>query len=120
MARLTLDQLRDKSRYEFKTEDVDLPELGGSVAVKTLSVAERDKLPDMTDENGKPNASVADLAKTFATIVSEPKLTSEEAEAILGDLPATALDKVIEKFSELLGTKEATDQTVREFPPSDD
>lgn len=106
MARLSKEQLRDKGRYQFRTGEVELPELGGSVEVRTLSVKERDALPDMTDENGKPNASVGDLATVFATVVSDPKLTPDEAKQFLGDLPATALDKVNIRFAELLGTEE--------------
>jgi hypothetical protein len=116
MPRLTKDQLADRSRYKFKDEEVDIPELGGSVLVKTLSVAERDALPDLIDADGKPDSSVSKLAQLFCAVVCDPKLTQDEAEAFLGELPATALDRVVEAFGELVGTKEAADKTVREFP----
>jgi hypothetical protein len=116
MPRLTKEQLADKSRYQFKDQEVDIPELGGSVLVKTLSVAERDALPDLTDKDGKPNATVGKLAQLFVGVVCDPKLSLDEAKAFLGDLPATALDRVVEAFGELVGTKEDADKTVREFP----
>lgn len=116
MPRLTKDQLADRSRYQFRDKEVDIPELGGSVLVKTLSVAERDKLPDLTDENGKSIATVEKLAELFVAVVNDPELTLDEAKAFLGDLPATAFDRVVEAFGELVGTKEDADKTVREFP----
>jgi hypothetical protein len=121
MARLNKEQLADRSRYQFKTEEVEIPELGGSVEVKTLSVKERDSLPDLVDEDGKPQASVENLAKVFSAVVSDPEVTEQEAQGFLGDLPATALDRVIEKFGELLGTSEEEAAEKRqEFRPQDD
>lgn len=113
MPRLTKEQLKDRSRYQFKTEDVPLPELGEedgepfTVAVKTLSVAERDALPDLTDDEGEPDSSVPKLARLFAAVVSEPKLSVSEAEEFLGELPSTAFDRIVEAFSELVGSKDA-------------
>ncbi len=109
MARLSKDDLNDRSRYKFERREVDIPELGGSVEVKTLSVAERDALPDLVDEDGQANASVDNLAEVFATVVSDPDLSADEAKGFLGDLPATALDRVIEQFGELLSIKEEDD-----------
>ena len=110
MALLSKEQLKDKARYQFKSTEVDLPELGGSVKVRTLSVKERNALPELVeiDDQGrvKSIASVDDLAETFATLVSEPKLTVEEAKSFLGDLPATAYDRVQTEFAKLLGTED--------------
>ena len=106
MARLSKQQLADTSRYQFNSEEVEIPELDGSVLVKTLSVKERNDLPDLVDEDGKPKAGVDELAGVFAAVVSEPKVTVKEAKGFLGDLPAPALDRVIETFGELLEGKE--------------
>lgn len=116
MPRLTKEQLADKGRYQFKDTEVDIPELGGSVLVKTLTVAERNELPDLTDENGKPDSSVEKLAQLFAAVVNDPPVSKEEAEGFLGSLPSSAFDRVVEEFSKLTGTKEDADKTVREFP----
>lgn len=116
MARLSKDELLDTSRYKFSTEEVDLPELGGSVQLKQLSVEERDKLPSLIDEDGRPNASVEGLAEVWAVVVADPKLTVEEAKAFLGKLPGTALDRVIEKFGEMMETsEEAAAEKRRDF-----
>lgn len=106
MPRLTKAQIKDRSRYQFKAEEVEIPELDGSVEVKTLSVKERDELPDLIDEDGKASAGLKELAGVFAAVVSDPKVSAKEAEGFLGDLPAPALDRVIEKFGELLSDKD--------------
>lgn len=110
MTLLSKEQLKDKTRYQFKAKEVDIPELGGSVKIKTLSVRERNELPELVeiDSEGrvKSIATVEDLAKTFATLVSEPKLTVDEAKEVVGDLPAPAYDRVQQKFAELLGTED--------------
>jgi len=110
MPLLSKEQLQDKTRYKFKAQEVDIPELGGAVKIRTLSVRERNELPELIeiDDQGrvKSIATVEDLAKTFATLVSEPKLSVEEAKEVVGDLPAPAYDRVQQKFAELLGTED--------------
>lgn len=119
MARLTKEQLADKTRYRFRKQEVDLPELDGSVQVKTLSVGEREDLPDLVDADGKSIAGIGELARVCAAVVVDPRLTSGEWEEFLADLPATVLDRVIEAFGELLGTNEKESAaTRREFRSS--
>lgn len=121
MGRLNKEQLKDRTRYQFRSEVVEIPELDGDVEVKTLSVKERDALPDLVDADGKPIATLSSLAGVFAQVVSDPKITRQEAEEFLGDLPSTALDRVIEKFGELLSTKEEDAAAVRQdFRPGSD
>lgn len=103
---LSKEALADASRFQFVTDKVDLPEIGGFLVLKTLSVKERDGLPDLVDKDGNPDVSIPKLAAIFATAVSDPDVTQEEAEAFLPGWPATALDKVIEKFGELVGVGE--------------
>lgn len=119
MARLTKEQLADKTRYKFRKREVDLPELGGSVEVKTLSVGEREDLPDLVDADGKPNAGLSEFAQVCTAVVADPALTAEEWSGFLAELPATALDRVIEAFGKLLGTnEEETAETRRDFRSS--
>lgn len=119
MPRLTKEQLADRGRYQFKDKEVEIPELGGSVQVRTLSVADRNDLPELTDKDGNSIATVEKLAQLFVAVVTDPKLSVEEATAFLGELPSTAFDRVVEAFGELTGTKEDADKTVREFPSSE-
>lgn len=120
MARLTLAELKDTSRYTFEGADVECPELGGSVYVKALSVGERDELPELVDENGKPDVSIDDMADMLAQIVADPKMSKEDAHSIIRPLPATAYDRIVLQFYELLGSKEDRDKKAREFQPPKD
>lgn len=142
MTRLTKDDLKNRSRYHFETKDVELPEFATdpkdipTVAVKTLSVAERDELPTLTeamlDNEGKPVldaegnpmqklvGTIDDFAQFWSTIVSDPKMTVAETKEFFGDIPATALDKVMSRFGELVGTQEDADTKFREFPRADE
>lgn len=101
--------LADKSRFRFKEDELDLSEHidGVVLGLKSLSVGERDKLPDLVDGDGKPDVDVPKLAAVFAAVVSDPKVSAGEAEEFLADWPAEALDAVIEKFGELTGAKES-------------
>lgn len=115
-APLTKEALADRSRFQFKHEELELPEIGGYIVLKTLSVAERDSLPDLVDKDGEPDVSTPKLAAIFAAAVAEPKLTAAEAEEFLGAWPAAALDKVIEKFGELAGGEKEQSAAAGAFP----
>lgn len=138
MARLTKEQLADKSRYQFKTKEVEVEELGGSVQVRSLSVAKRAELPTLLepqlDEAGqvvtgadgdpilKRVGSIDDLAVTIATVVSDPELSVEEAKGIVGDWPAEAFDAVLRTFGEMFGDRDPEEaaEVAKEFPGSED
>lgn len=120
-APLSLNDLADVGRFQFEKDTVDLPEIGGYIVCRTLSVAERDALPDLTKidpDSGKevPDVSVDKLAEIFAATVCEPKATLEQAKQFLPGWPATALDKVIEKFGELVGVDEEAREAAGAFP----
>jgi hypothetical protein len=117
-APLTAEALADRSRFQFRHEDLDLSEYisGIVLKLKSLSVAERDALPDLIDKDGNPDVSVPKLAAVFAAVVEVPKVTPEQAESFLKDWPAAALDKVIEKFGEMTGTREESKAAAGTFP----
>jgi hypothetical protein len=139
MARLSKEALANRSRFQFQTQEVPLPELGdpdGTIAVRSLSVAQRDALPHLNvpvlDGDGKPvldgegnpvtkpDMSVEKLAEVFAVAVVDPSLSAAEANEFLGGWPIEALDRVFEKFSELIGTsKEEQSEASTEFRGSD-
>lgn len=136
MARLSKEDLADRSRYKFESREVEIPELGGSVEVRTLSVEERDELPDLVKpvlRDGKPvydddgqqvtetDASIEKLAATWAAVVSDPKLTADEAADLLRPMPAPVLDRVIAEFGKLLGEgKEEAENIRSDFRPETD
>lgn len=125
-ASLTKEALADRSRFQFKKENLDLGEwiTGVVLELKTLSVRERDDLPDLVGDDGQADVTIPKLAAVFAAVVDNAtvdgqplgRLTKEEAEGFLGQWPAEALDKVIEKFGELTGDKEEQRKAASAFP----
>jgi len=109
MARLSKANMAAKGRFVFVQEEVELEEIPdengepGTVLVRTPSVRQRDEISKATpDDVGE--WTIEHTATIFSTVVVDPQLTTEEAMEFLGDWPGTALDKVIEKFNELIGT----------------
>lgn len=113
--KLTKEQLADRTRFRFREEDIELPELGGTVTLKSLTVGEREDLPDMVDEEGKPDGSVAKIAQLVAAAVSEPKMTAEEVAAYIPFWPAEALDKLLIAYGKMNGNEEELAAAAKEF-----
>lgn len=119
MARLSKDQVKDHSNFNFPEEEVELEELGGSILLRAPSVKQRDELAANAPDNPE-DWTLVNTAMLFSVIVVDPMFTPAEAEEFLGDWPGTALDKVMEKFMELTKGKEADlRDAVGEFPPED-
>lgn len=110
---------------DLKTQDVDVPEWGGTVRVKALTGIERDQFEsNILDQNGKDVK--VNMANARARLVSmavidgagEP-LFAESDIAMLGTKSAAALDRVYgvaaklagidkEDMAELTGNSKAT------------
>jgi hypothetical protein len=97
----------------LKTEDVPVPEWGGSVLVRELRGRERDEWEaSLAVQRG--NQMVPDVANMRAKLVArcvvgedhEP-LFSQQDVAALGELSAAALDRVFEVASRLSGLNPA-------------
>lgn len=112
---LTKEQLADATRFKFKEKVLELPELGGKVAIKSLTVGEREALPELQDAEGKPDASVEKLAALLAAIMAEPKMSKEELLPIMVSWPGEALDKVLIAYGEMAGTEEEAAAARKEF-----
>lgn len=106
MARLSKDQVKDHSNFNFPEEEVELEELGGSILLRAPSVKQREELAKDAPENVE-DWNLSNTATLFSVIVVDPMFTPTEAEEFLGDWPGTALDKVLEKFMEMTKGKEA-------------
>lgn len=114
MARLSKAKLADHSKFHFAEEEVDLPEIGGSVLVRSPSVQQREELAKHAPDS-EGDWSISDTARLFSIVVVDPQVTAEEAEAFLGEWPGAALDRVLAKFAELIGGKEDLRDAVGEF-----
>jgi hypothetical protein len=123
--RLTKDQLADRTRFKFREQELEIPEIGGSLVLKSLSVRERELLPDpealgkIDDEGKRTEQALRDAGLVFSCIVSEPEVTPEEASEFLADWPAEAFDRVTKAYGELIGTEEEARTAREEFPDRD-
>jgi hypothetical protein len=97
----------------LRTEEVDVPEWGGLVLVRELRGRERDEWEaSLAVQRGKQ--MVPDVANMRAKLVArcvvnsdlEPVFTQQDVNA-LGELSASALDRVFEVASRLSGLSEA-------------
>lgn len=119
---LSAEQLADRSRFKFRDTTLEIPEIGGSIVIKSLTVRERESLPDIsdvmdTDDRGKrTRKAIKNSAIAFSIIVKEPDVTAEQAEEFLGDWPAEALDRLTVAYRDLVGNKEEAAAASGEFP----
>ncbi len=102
MTRLTADQLG--GQITFAEQDVDLPELGGTVRVRALSVGRRARLrKGLIDGAG----NITDLGefeiRMFVAGMCEPKVTREQALIWKEQWPGGMWDRVIRGITEVGG-----------------
>lgn len=111
MALLSRDQIL--AADDLKTEDVEVPEWGGSVRIKMLTGTERDKFEASTVEvrGGKPQQNLANLRARLVSlcIVNEDgeRVFSKGDVAALGMKSASALERVFQACSKLNGISDA-------------
>ena len=99
---LTRDQILKAE--DLKTVDVDVPEWGGTVRVRTMTGKDRQEFFRVsTDKDGKPkNFMEALVAATIVNEKNEPLFTSADIE-VLGKKSSIALQRVWEKAADLNG-----------------
>ena len=104
MKRLTKEQILDAN--DLRTEEVEVPEWGGTITVRTLTGVERDQLEaSVIGSTGEKN--LANLRAKLVTLsVSDEEgrrlFTMDEA-AKLGDRAARAVDRVVAGAQRLSG-----------------
>lgn len=131
MALLTRDQILDAQ--DLPTEDVEVPEWGGTVRVKALTAAQRDEFEASTVET-RGNKMKQNLANIRARLVSlcivdeaGDRLFSPQDVKRLGGKSAGAMQRVFNKCSEMNGLSdsdieelaEGFDETPNGSSPSD-
>lgn len=77
------------------TEEVDAPELGGSVHVRTMTAGERDTFDQENSENGLYKDFRARLVILTASDPAGAPLFTDRDIAALSALPVTALDPIV-------------------------
>lgn len=124
MALLSKDQIL--AAEDLVTEDVEVPEWGGTVRVRMMTGAERDSFEDsLTQTKGKNvKTNLANLrARLVArTVVDEDgkRLFTDAEAGVLGQKSAAALDRVFEAARKLNGmTEKDVEELTEDFPEED-
>lgn len=98
---------------DLKTEDVDVPEWGGTVRIKMLTGTARDKFEASTVENkgGKQRQNLANfrarlIAQCIVTEAGEVMFNSKDIDE-LGQKSAKALGRVFDACQKMNGFSEA-------------
>lgn len=106
---------------DIQTEEVEVPEWGGSVIVKALSGAERDSYEELILRKGTsgkfemvfPNMRAKLLVKTLVDADLKPIFTDKDVKA-LGEKNAEVLDRLFEVASRLSGiSREDVDELAK-------
>jgi len=124
MALLSKDQIL--AAEDLVTEDVEVPEWGGTVRVRMMTGAERDSFEDsLTQTKGKnvktnlANLRARLVARTVVDEAGKRMFTDAEA-GVLGQKSAAALDRVFEAARKLNGmTEKDVEELTEDFPEED-
>lgn len=124
MTLLTADQILNAE--DLVTEDVEVPEWGGTVRVRMMTGAERDAFEaSLAQQKGKSvRTNLANLrarlvAKTAVNAEGKRLFTDEQA-GVLGQKSAAALDRVFEAARKLNGmTEKDVEELTEDFPEED-
>lgn len=125
MSRLTAEQLNASASHDFqlKEEEVEIPQLGGTVLLRELTTSRRAKLlKGITDENG----NVSDVQEfqcrlTAAALVEPAGIKTAEVRKWLPKWPATEADKILDAVNRLGGDKKKEAANAEaEFHETDD
>jgi hypothetical protein len=107
---LTLDQLRGGPG--LPTETVDVPEWGGAVKIRALSVAQAEEILDAAENNRTYNEMV------WAACIVEPSgLTVEDIREMKASKDPKVIGRVVDAINKLNGGEDsAEDDALRQFP----
>jgi len=108
---MTLNKEQILRADDLKTEEVDVPEWGGSVRVRVLTGTERDAFESSIYDSSKKKANLQNIRAKLcvATIVDEEgnRLFNDTEVVSLGKKSASALDRVFTVSQKLNGLTKA-------------
>ena len=120
---LTRDQIL--AADDLETREVEVPEWGGSVRVKSLSGRERDAW-EASLRATRGNKTTADTSNIRAKLVARAlvgddgqRLFSDRDIAALGDKSALALDRLFDVIAEMSGLSNKADEDAEKNSPDD-
>ena len=104
---LTRDQIL--KALDLKTADVEVPEWGGTIRVRTMTGTDRANfLKISTDKDGKPKQFMEALIVATAVDAKGDQLFTAADIAELGKKSSLALQRVFEKSADLNGLTQAS------------
>lgn len=120
LPRLSVSDL--KQAIPFAEKSVPIPELGGTVLVRSLSAHKRSKMINgLTDAEGNIKSVPEVQARMFAASVVDPAVTVEEARELAHTWPAPVWDRVTSAVDKLSPKpQEVRSSAEREFPDPDE
>ena len=124
MSRLTAEQLNASADhdFDFREEEVEVPQLGGTILLRELTVKRRSQLlTGLLDENGNVKDVAEMNIRMFAASCIEPAIGSREARKFIPKWPATVYDTAMEPLKRLGGDAgEEVSKAETEFPEADE
>lgn len=106
MAEQTLTAEAILGAKDFKEMLVEMPEWGGAVKVRTLSMGARYEISANARDAKGARDNTAMAISTLVHGVVEPKLTREQAQQIVATKPLETVDKVLDAVWRLSGILE--------------
>jgi hypothetical protein len=112
---------------DCRTQEVDVPEWGGTVLVRGMTGRERDQFETSMLERGRGGRMVPNTANTRAKVVARcvvdedgTRLFTDADVAALGEKSGAAIDRVFEVAATLSGLAERDrEEMARDFSPAD-
>ena len=90
---------------DFKESDVEVPEWGGAVKVRTLSMAARYEISERSLKDGKVD-TIKFAAGTLASGIVEPKMTYEDALKVVEGHSPEPIQRLVDEVWKLSGLTE--------------
>ena len=104
---LTVEQIHGAK--DFKESVVEVPEWGGPVRIRTLSMAARYEITEKSmrvTAGGREDDNTKFAAATLHLGVIEPKLTYEDAQKIIAAHSFEPIQKLVDEIWKISGMKE--------------
>jgi hypothetical protein len=117
---LTKEQLQDRARFTFEERSLDIPELGGKVQLRALSVGERNSLTNNLPNDPK-KWELKHTAMSLAVYVKQPQMPIDDWTETIKPWPAQALDRINREITDIINISSEEEASAgMEFPPEDD
>jgi hypothetical protein len=98
---LTKEQLQDRARFTFEERPLEIPELGGKVLLRALSVAERNRLSNQLPDDAK-NWQLKHTALSLSTYVKSVEMSLDDWTETIKPWPAQALDRINQEITKII------------------